>query len=800
MLRSLSTSVSGMKNHQTLLDVISNNIANVNTVGYKASRVVFENAMTQTLEGAVRPDEAGGKNPMQVGLGLGLGSIDTLMKQGNVQTTGNTTDLAIQGESFFAVSNGNQVYYTRDGSFNIDASGAMVHSISGCILQGKMTNTDGEIEPGTNVGNIVIPYSAQSPARATTEVSVSQNLDSDSEALGTVIHSQSFFAVATDGSGNGVRNTDDALVNLFNSGGDPLEILEGETLTIGFSLADPTTGVVSEEFRTEVEITGLDSVNPASTIGNLMQNIEDAINASGSNATVTLNPDGTVNVLNNDGSGRNIKNLQITSNGLASKATVSDVFKFPVSIEAGESGKSKALRAPATSDDTISSLYTNNGKEMGFEGSDSIQINGCVGDNNIPEPVMTEVGVSPVLGGTKVKNGTGLNYTANTKTVTSATGNFITQGVTAGDIIEIDGVGSFTVESVESETSLILTKAPTTSGGASFNIGGATMSDLMDSIRDALSLAPKDDGVNPKDSVSMNAGGTDDKIADGALVIRGKSGSAFSLEKVTLKGIDGAKDNDPSPVNFTANMAMVEYQEARDYGEFDTSIEVFDETGDSHTVILTFTNTGKNGEWAWEASLAGQEEIVSGNRGSVFFNADGTPASWTFQDQSTSFIFDPANGSERLDISFDFGKPGETGGLTQFNSDTTVTISDQDGYTTGRLDEISVNSVGEVLGSFTNGTNRTLAQIYLASFTNPAGMVRTGENMFTESNNSGPAKMGVAGKSDTSTITSGALEGGNVDLAQEFTNMIVTQRGYQATSRVVSTSDQLLQELVNLSR
>jgi flagellar basal body rod protein FlgG len=118
MMRSLFAGVSGLRNHQVQMDVIGNNIANVNTVAFKASRVTFKEAFAQLVQGASRPpgnvtDVAGGRNPVQVGLGMNIGSIDLLFTQGNLQATGVTTDLAIQGDAFFVVSDGAQRYYTR---------------------------------------------------------------------------------------------------------------------------------------------------------------------------------------------------------------------------------------------------------------------------------------------------------------------------------------------------------------------------------------------------------------------------------------------------------------------------------------------------------------------------------------------------------------------------------------------------------------------------------------------------------------------------------------------------------------
>ena len=118
----------------------------------------------------------------------------------------------------------------------------------------------------------------------------------------------------------------------------------------------------------------------------------------------------------------------------------------------------------------------------------------------------------------------------------------------------------------------------------------------------------------------------------------------------------------------------------------------------------------------------------------------------------------------------------------------------------GNLQDISVDSRGVITGYFTNGINQTLAQISMASFNNPSGLIRAGNNMYAESANSGGAIIGFSGTSNQSTITPGALESSNVDLSQEFTDMIIAQRGFQANARVITTSDEMLQELVSLKR
>lgn len=143
MMRSLYSAISGLRNHQTKMDVIGNNIANVNTTGFKRSRVTFSTMLSQTLKGASAPTAtAGGTNPMQVGLGSSLGSIDQIMTQGSAQSTGNPTDLMIQGPGFFALktSSGNTVY-SRSGAFSLDADGNLVEPASGAHVLDTQGNS-----------------------------------------------------------------------------------------------------------------------------------------------------------------------------------------------------------------------------------------------------------------------------------------------------------------------------------------------------------------------------------------------------------------------------------------------------------------------------------------------------------------------------------------------------------------------------------------------------------------------------------------------------------------------------------
>jgi len=191
-----------------------------------------------------------------------------------------------------------------------------------------------------------------------------------------------------------------------------------------------------------------------------------------------------------------------------------------------------------------------------------------------------------------------------------------------------------------------------------------------------------------------------------------------------------------------------------------------------------------------------------------------SPTTATPSENSGTFNFDQA-GILNTDViaSLNFAVPGANAvridlklgggvnGLTQFASTaSTAVLRDQNGYTAGTLQDFSIDRLGLITGFFTNGTTNPLARIVLADFNNPSGLLRIGDNMYQESANSGSGVLGFALEGAQSQLTSGALEMSNVDLAQEFANMIVAQRGFQANGKVVSTSDELLQELINLKR
>lgn len=181
MMRSLYSGVSGLQNHQTRMDVIGNNISNVNTIGFKRGRVNFQDMISQQMQGAAKPtDELGGVNPKEVGLGMTVAAIDNIFNQGNLQSTGVSTDIAIQGNGFFILKSGEESFYTRAGAFSLDTDGTLVNPANGMRVQGWMAEeVNGQmlVSTAATPTDLTIPVGAKDPAKETQNVRYACNLN-----------------------------------------------------------------------------------------------------------------------------------------------------------------------------------------------------------------------------------------------------------------------------------------------------------------------------------------------------------------------------------------------------------------------------------------------------------------------------------------------------------------------------------------------------------------------------------------------------------------------------------------------
>lgn len=690
MLRSLFGGVSGLRNHQTLMDVIGNNIANVNTHGYKSGRVTFKESLTSTLRGALRPtDNRGGINPMQIGLGMAVGSIDSKFEQGNLESTGQKTDLAIQGEGFFVLSDSEQNYYTRAGNFTLDADGRLVSPNNGYVLQGKMANAEGEILDATSIGDIAIPFGARIAANTTTEVNLGGNLDSSGEALGTILKTDSLYAIE-DGNHDiqglmrkDPASTDYGLISGMAPNSTTVTVDDGNGNTESYTYVDGANMVGDKLFQ------------------NLSELIDEINNDFAADFTASFDAT-TGQVVFTDVSGA-VSNLEIN-------ATNSELEK-----------------ALSYANGDLAALGTTRTHEFSHvaEGVDLLE---------------------------NLRNNKG-----------------VLLNVSGGDQIDIDGdIGGTAI----------------TTSSLNVVAGTTTYQDLVNQVESAFDFNNSEGMVIDPDS--------------GAMVINGDGGLMNELENVNIENITNAAPGDEFDAVFTTGN-YYETQEAKDYTQ-KASVTTYDSTGASHVVTFTFTKNPESvNTWTWSADVGtSTATVLSGGSGELTFDSAGRLDTFTYDGGAQALSFDPGNGAAVVEIDVDAGTSGTIEGLSQFSGSASTVVDSQDGYSSGSLTDISIADNGEITGYFDNGVTQTLAQLSLATFNNTNGLMREDENMYTESPNSGQAVIGMAGTTIQSKIASGNLEQSNVELAQEFSNMVIAQRGFQANARVITVSDQILQEVVRL--
>lgn len=225
-------------------------------------------------------------------------------------------------------------------------------------------------------------------------------------------------------------------------------------------------------------------------------------------------------------------------------------------------------------------------------------------------------------------------------------------------------------------------------------------------------------------------------------------------------------------------------------GTLESTMAVYDSLGASHTATLLFTRTGAN-TWSWEIT----DPATATGSGTVEFTSGGRWSSTTINAGDPIFIEGSA-GAENIDsLNIDFS------GITMLSADSSLSQSSQNGLAAGSVSELyGAPNSGEIYLVYSNGLKELIGQLAVSNFTNPSGLIRSGQNMFKIGLNSGEPQVGAANTGGRGAVTSGYLEASNVDMAQEFTNMILAQRGFQASARVISTSDNILEELVNLNR
>lgn len=855
-MRSLWSGVSGLQAHQVAMDVEGNNISNVNTTGFKYSRADFGTMFSQTVKIATAPtDGRGGSNPLQIGLGVSVSSTTRIHSQGSVQTTDKNTDVAINGDGFFMVSDdgGLTNYLTRSGDFKLDAYGNFVNN-AGFVVQGWNINWDTQsIDSSRTPQNIFIDPGMHIPAAQSTEVAIKANLNSGLN-IGTAsrplysldsVHgfnqktgetkdendtgTTQFYTTSK----NSVEVTEKGVDagSLFNANGQGLNLRDGQgiwvsyadakysTNQLGVNAFDPNLhqtqtaafwGNGNQKTRLDIVINGVTIQND--TIGSIDEAIAyintftaptDARQGTGVRAVKNADGSGIDFVNDNaDGTTDNMKNINLVVNatntaGEAWTATwdaATNTFNQYTQIQqnnaslwtatGGQAGTANNLTGGrsaqiitahkyiySSSPQTLPPMYNPDGGFAyipGTQGGGGPTWNGTdtatIGSQNYYNAVM---------------NGSLLNTNIRTFHTTEDLRELLQRDARYG--VDYDGSGTFAAADVNENVKVVVNS----SGAFSLtNVNETSNSPtLVTGGQGPLTFGPH--------NMNFNITAYTDE--------RGTVSTNDAFTKI-FKGLDGS---------FPAGN-QVKQSELLKLSAFSAGLEIYDSLGSKHTLEVQFvkqstTQDGGN-EWQMIIRVPEPAEINTTGEGpnniivgTARFNNDGSLSNYN----PRTINFSPNNGAApNQQIKLSFGTSGSNDGLVSSNSASTLTGQATDGYTSGNLkpDAIRVDDKGNILGEFTNGKTFAVAKIAMASVANNSGLEEIGGNLFKVTANSGAIVVGEAGTGGRGEMKTSALEMSNVDLSRSLTELIIIQRGYQANSKTISTSDQMLQTLIQLKQ
>ncbi len=862
MMRSLWSGVSGLQAHQVAMDVEGNNISNVNTTGFKYSRADFGTMFSQTVKIATTPtDGRGGQNPLQIGLGVSVSSTTRIHSQGSVQTTDKNTDVAINGDGFFMVSDdgGLTNYLTRSGDFKLDAYGNFVNN-SGFIVQGWNINWDDQtIDSSRTPQNIFIDPGMHIPAAKSTEVAIKANLNS---GLNIGTSSRNLYALdSVHGYNNKTQRPEDEndtgttqfyttsknsvevtekgvdAGSLFNASGTGLNLRDGQGIWVSYADAKYSTNKVgvnafdpnlqqnqtaafwgSADQATTLDIT----LNGVRITSDSIRSIDDAIAYINTFTAPTDTRDGTgvravksadgsgIEFVNDnaDGTTDNMKNINLSVldtntagelwNAVWEDGTSSFTFNqnTPNINRNGSSlwtADTMAPNPPDGNDITLTGtnrvevitahkyIYSSNPVDIGPmynpDGGPAF-----TDDDNQQDTRPTDPASAAYY---DAVNGGLLNTNARTFRTTEDLRELLQRDARYG--VDYDGSGSFALEDINQAVKVVVT------ADGNFAISNANESSTIpanafDTGGGAVPGAPQT--TNPK-AMSFNITAYSDKAGTVS------TNDAFTA---IFKAWDGP---------LTVGGSIKESEQLK-LSAFSAGLEIFDSLGSKHTLEVQFVkqNTTQDGGNEWQMIIRVPEpaEINTTGEGpnniivgTARFNNDGSLASYT----PRTINFSPNNGAApNQQIKLSFGTSGSNDGLVSSNSASTLTGQATDGYASGNLkpDAIRVDEKGNLLGEFTNGKTFAVAKIAMASVANNSGLEEIGGNLFKVTANSGNIVVGEAGTGGRGEMKTSALEMSNVDLSRALTELIIIQRGYQANSKTISTSDQMLQTLIQLKQ
>lgn len=844
-MRSLWSGVSGLQAHQVAMDVEGNNISNVNTTGFKYSRADFGTMFSQTVKIATAPtDGRGGSNPLQIGLGVSVSSTTRIHSQGSVQTTDKNTDVAINGDGFFMVSDdgGLTRYLTRSGDFKLDAYGNFVNN-AGFVVQGWNINWDDQtIDSSRSPQNIFIDPGMHIPAAKSTEVAIKANLNS---GLNIGTSSRNLYALdSVHGWNNKTQRPEDEndtgttqfyttsknsvevtekgvdAGSLFNANGTGLNLRDGQGIWVSYADAKFTTdkpanvnvfdpnnhtnqngsifwGDKDNTVNLDITLNGVNiqnanirSLDEAIAYINTFTAPNDTRDGTGVKAVKKADGSGIEFVNDNaDGTTDNMKNINLTVN------------------QANTAGERHAITWNAGNNNFTAASAKN--------GANSVWIPTAANVNGNAESIQIITAHKYVYSSNPVDIGPMYNPDGGPQFQPGAGNNAPTDPASLNYWNAIQGSlknsDARTFRTTEDLRELLQRDARY---GVDYDGDGSKTYDA-DDINQAVKVVVTENGnfaisnANETSTIPANAGAGNTQVTTNPKNMSFNI-TAYSNKQGTVSTNDAFAKIFKAFDGVLTVGGQIKESEQLKLSAFSAGLEIYDSLGSKHTLEVQFvkqstTQDGGN-EWQMIIRVPEPAEINTTGEGptniivgTARFNNDGSLANYT----PKTINFSPNNGAApNQQIKLSFGTSGSNDGLVSSNSASTLTGQATDGYTSGNLkpDAIRVDDKGNILGEFTNGKTFAVAKIAMASVANNSGLEEIGGNLFKVTANSGAIVVGEAGTGGRGEMKTSALEMSNVDLSRSLTELIIIQRGYQANSKTISTSDQMLQTLIQLKQ
>ena len=837
----LFSGVSGLKAQSTTIAVISDNISNVNTVGYKGGRGIFQTLVTN----------AGGGTAYSPGGVLG-GSRQLVSQQGLLQATNSPTDIAIAGSGMFVVNSVSDgtgtVAYTRAGAFTQDATGNFRNG-AGFFLQAWPLDRAGLLpgEPG-NTENTISSANLSSlrtvnvqdltgVAAATTAVALGANL----KASETVFPGSGLTMSMTNDGNNGSNNASDIIIPQGTGNFDSLT--RGDQFNIS----------------TSANTTGYDFIYGGiaagrSVFGGDNGDYDAAVLGAGGGETTLNNPFDTTSgsavvIVNNVAHGL-VTGDVVDLSGAAAVGGILAADLTGTFIVTYIDDDSYSI----TVDNAATSTVTGGGGASVLEDIRPFDDSGEILDaattsQNFLSATGTTIFAEAALSFTITTLASGTaTFTYKGSAPNAQNGEFSNMNNLVDAINAVDGLtaridqatGKLYVSAIDA------TQAITFTNGSAEGTDGDSQNEALygiDWIRELGLVLAADSGVidaaanrfSTMQGLADLVNATDDlsatissPLSDSDLLINigdplatinftdatygGSPNVGSVLAAMGLEDIESFDGTPPSGTPRTSGDQGPAY-DATDADknmatgaitpQFSRSIRVFDSLGTGHDLSVAFIKTAIN-TWAVEVFAIDADEVTAANgllaSGEIVFNGDGTLQSVSSGLVNAIDVVWATSGAEDSEISFNWGTAGaigtgESDGLSQFDSAYKVSFANQNGAPVGELTGVSIDEEGFVTASYSNGEAQRLFKIPLASFANPDALEAASGNVFTQTTSSGEVNLVEAGGSGSGKIASSSLEASNIDLADELTTMIVAQRAYQANTKIISTASTLLDEL-----